>query len=96
MKQNMIDYVVLLLGAVAAVGLLWILASAVINGGDSEDTKRVGALLIVLAYVVTELIPSRFVTVTPAIDLASGVLTLVFLILGLVLLFGQHILGSWS
>ena len=92
----MIDYVVLLLGTVAAAGLLWILASAVINDGDSEDFKRVGGLLIVIAYVVSELTQSRFLTVTPAIDLASGVLTLALLIVGLVLLFRQHILSRWS
>lgn len=92
----MIDYVVLLIGIASAAGLSWVLSSAVIDGGDSEDVKRVGTLLIVLAYVVSELIPSRFFAVTPATDLASSVLTLASIILGLALLFGQSILSRWS
>jgi hypothetical protein len=92
----MIDYVVLLIGIASVAGLLWVLSLAVVNGGDGEDAKRVGALLIVLAYAVSELIPSRFFAVTPATDLASSVLTLASIILGLVLLFGQSILSRWS
>ena len=94
--ESMIDYVVLLIGIASAAGLLWVLSSALISGGESEHAKRVGALLIVLAYVVSELIPSRFFAVTPATDLVSSVLTLASIILGLVLLFGQSILSRWS
>ena len=41
----MINYAILLFGIVATAGLLWILASAVINGADGEEIKRVGVLL---------------------------------------------------
>ena len=92
----MIDYVVLLLGIVSTAGLLWILGSAVINGANRGEIERAGALLVVLAYAIAELVPSRFFTAGSAIDLASSVLTLALLVLGLGLLFGQSVLHRGS
>jgi hypothetical protein len=88
----MIDYVVLLLGIVSTAGLLSILGSAVINGANRGEIERAGALLAVLAYAIAELVPSRFLTAGSAIGLASSVLTLALLVLGLGLLFGQSVL----
>ncbi|MFC3960052.1 hypothetical protein [Halovivax cerinus] len=92
----MMDYAFLVVGILAAIGVVRILASTVINGGDTEDVKGVGALFIVLAAVGTELVPSRFLTVTPAIDRASDILIPAVLILGLALLFGPAIRSRWS
>lgn len=92
----MIDYAVLSIAVLATAGLAWTLGSAVVHGSDRGDAERTGALLLVLAYAVAELVPSRFLALTPTIDLASGVLTLALLVLGLGLLFGRSILDSGS
>jgi len=87
----MLQYITLLFGVGATVGLLWLLVSRFSSGGSDEDFKRAGVLLIVVGYAVAELVPSQFVTVTPAVDLASGAVALLCLGLGAALVFGDYI-----
>lgn len=80
------DYAILIVGIFALLGLIW---TGLRYGTENEDTdtRRVGILFIIIAYVLSELVPSRFVTVSGTVDTALGVLTIALLIVGVVLAF---------
>jgi len=84
-----LDHIRLLFGTVAVAGLLSVLGSIASSSRTEQDGRRAGVCLLVIAYTLSELVPSQFVTVTPAVDLAVGVLTVVCLVVGLVLV-GQN------
>ncbi|WP_226004663.1 hypothetical protein [Natrinema salinisoli] len=83
------DYAVLVVGLFAVLGLIRTVLSNVINKDDT-DLRRIGVFLVVIAYVLSKLVPSRFVTVSGTIDSAIGAVTIAFLVVGVVLLFRRN------
>lgn len=89
MLDLLFDYAVLVAGLFAVLGLIRTVLSNVINKDDT-DLRRIGVFLVVIAYVLSELVPSRFVTVSGMTDSAIGAVTIAFLVVGLVLLFRRN------
>ncbi|AUG46103.1 hypothetical protein BVU17_00640 [Haloarcula taiwanensis] len=82
----LIDSALLVLGVGSLLAIPWVLAQSTEDAESEYKLERIVPLLIVIAYVLSKLVPGRFVTVTPAVDSAIGavVLTLVALYLLLI------------
>ena len=83
----LIDYTILIIFLIAIVGVFLILGRIQQNEDRADDLKRVGALLIVIAYALSQLVPSRFVAVSSGVEFAVSMLTVGLLIVGIALLF---------
>ncbi|EMA25785.1 hypothetical protein C442_00512 [Haloarcula amylolytica JCM 13557] len=81
-----LDSALLVLGVFSLLAIPVVLAQSTENTEAESKLERVAPLLIVIAYVLSKLVPGRFVTVTPAVDSAIGAVVLALFALYLLLI----------
>ncbi|MDF9747216.1 hypothetical protein [Natrinema salsiterrestre] len=83
------DYAVLVAGLLAVLGVIQTVLRDELGKNDTHR-RRIGAFLVVIAYVLSELVPGRFVTVSGTMDSAIDAVTITCLVVGVVLLFWRR------
>ncbi|WP_058993334.1 hypothetical protein [Haloarcula sp. CBA1127] len=82
-----LDSALLVLGIFSLFAIPVVFAQSTENTDAESKLERVAPLLLVIAYVLSKLVPGRFVTVSPGVESAVGTLTLVLLVISIYFMF---------
>ncbi|MCJ0620517.1 hypothetical protein JZX76_13695 [Haloarcula hispanica] len=78
-----LDSALLVLGVFSLLAIPVVLAQSAQNTESESKLERVAPLLLSLSYVLSKLVPGRFITVSPGVESAVGTLTLVLLVISI-------------